>query len=110
MLLFWSSLIVDGDVVRLGRWERWNVGVFGKVGRWEGGGWESGTGFSAVRENLENNTFFKKSGKFKGKKQNYDKVREFLGGAPFSVRPSVHLWRTLSGTVHHLIIIFGTHM
>ena len=73
---------------------RWGCGEAGKMRKveywcgWEGG-WESGTGFSAVRENLENNTFFKKSGKNKGKKQNYDKVREFQGGAPFSVHPSV---------------------
>ena len=41
------------------------------------------TGFSAVRENLENCTFFSKTqgkpGKVRGKKQNHDKVREKLG-------------------------------
>ena len=49
MLLFWSALIVDGRVVRLGRWERWESGEIEKVGkeRWEvglvgkiGGWWE----------------------------------------------------------------------
>ena len=41
MLLFWSALIVDGRVVRLGRWERWESGEIekvGKVGGWSG--WE----------------------------------------------------------------------
>ena len=38
MLLFWSALIVDGRVVRLGRWERWCVGrweVHGFIQGWE---------------------------------------------------------------------------
>ena len=75
-LLFWSSLIVDGDVVRLGRWERWNVGVVWKVGGWWVGKWDR---VLSSQGKPGNNTFFKKSGKNKGKKQNYDKVREKSG-------------------------------
>ena len=40
MLLFWSALIVDVRMVRLGRWERWEGGEVGKGGTvlaWEGG-------------------------------------------------------------------------
>ena len=33
MLLFQSALIVDGRVVRLGRWERWEGGEVGKLGK-----------------------------------------------------------------------------
>ena len=37
MLLFWSALIVDVRMVRLGRWEGGEVGKVGKVGQCWGG-------------------------------------------------------------------------
>ena len=41
ILLFWSALIVDVRMVRLGRWERWeSVGV----GKWEVPGFIQGWG------------------------------------------------------------------
>ena len=51
MLLFWSALIVDGRVVRLGRWERWEIGVVGKewwVGRSEVPDFIQGWGMQSV--------------------------------------------------------------
>ena len=43
MFLFWSALIVGGSWVRLGSWERWKGGKFGKVKKV--GGWGSSEDF-----------------------------------------------------------------
>ena len=43
MLLFWSALIVDGRMARLGKWEGGKGGRLMWLERWEGGGmgrWE----------------------------------------------------------------------
>ena len=92
MLLFWSSLIVDGDVVRLGRWERWNIGLVGKVGRKVGqGSQQSGKTWKII-------LFSKSQGKIREKNKIMTKSGNFKAGHLFL---SIHLFRNRTSSDHN---------